>query len=71
MTQNGQTDGYARQEAEGMRGARAIQKILEEGRPLEAYLGAYLKNEAKNQKPQFADEITTLEERRGPMVGIA
>ena len=71
MPQNGLIDSCARQEAEGMRGARAIQKILEEGRALETYLGAYLKNEAKHQKPQFSDEITTLEERRGPMAGIA
>ena len=71
MLQNGLIDRYARREAEGMRGARAIQKILEEGRPLETYLGAYLGNEAKSRKPGFRDEINVQEERRGPMAGIA
>ena len=71
MLQNGLIDRYARREAEGMRGARAIQKILEEGRALETYLGAYLKNEAKSQKHQFADAITTLEDRPRPKTGIA
>ena len=71
MLQNGQTDGYARRGAERMRGARAIQRFLDRLRPLETYLGAYLKNEAESRKPGFADEKTTLGEPRGPIAGIA
>ena len=60
MTQNGKNDCCARREAERMRGGRAILRLLEEGRPLETYLGAYLNNETKSRKPGFPDEITTL-----------